>query len=437
MKYQIESKNDMSGLKLVIRFPEKDLDTKALYTIQADQPEFLVPFRFLCVNGEVECTYQLENRGKLLYHCAKRSPGELTDFWGRVLQPLLDCGDWFLKPFSFVLELQYLYMDKDGKTISYLYIPSKEDCSSLEDLRGLAVDLAQKNPSIDAELEVKVLRAIMQDFQPNVFLQMLRKNQPALLDKTLSAPVVPPPPPPRPGPAPTAQPAPKASEPATPKAEDIALAPKPVVDDGGIHIDLSGARKPEKPKKGLFRRKEKPEKKKEKKEGGLFGKKKEPAKEPEKEKGILLGAAAEAPVNIHAVTNVTVFSAEEEDDGVTVLDVSNGSMGCRFRLVGISGLPREIPVALDLGGVFTIGRFDVTVGHRQSDFEFESKTKEVSRRHAAVECLPDGGYTIVDLNSSAGTYVDGERLNPNVARRLSSGSRVAFGTAGAEYIWEE
>ena len=54
-----------------------------------------------------------------------------------------------------------------------------------------------------------------------------------------------------------------------------------------------------------------------------------------------------------------------------------------------------------------------------------------------VERNPDGGYVIVDLVSSAGTFVDGQRLTPNVPYALSTGCRVSFGTGGADYIWEE
>ena len=44
---------------------------------------------------------------------------------------------------------------------------------------------------------------------------------------------------------------------------------------------------------------------------------------------------------------------------------------------------------------------------------------------------------LVDLASSAGTFVDGERLIPNVPRPLASGNRISFGTGGADYIWNE
>lgn len=54
MIYPIEQKNDLSGAMLVIRFPEEELDRKALSTIQADPPAFLVPFRYRSVDGMAE-----------------------------------------------------------------------------------------------------------------------------------------------------------------------------------------------------------------------------------------------------------------------------------------------------------------------------------------------------------------------------------------------
>ena len=105
MKYGIESKKDISsGMILTICFPESELDLKALYTLQAEWPEFLVPFRYRSVNGQVECTYQLGNRSKLQYRFCSREPNEYVKFWNGVFRPLLDCSDWFLKPLSFVLD---------------------------------------------------------------------------------------------------------------------------------------------------------------------------------------------------------------------------------------------------------------------------------------------------------------------------------------------
>lgn len=421
MTIQVENKSDLSGAMLVIRFPEKDLDAKALYTIQADQPVFLVPFRYRCVDGEAECTYQLGNQSKLLYRCSSKAPGELTRFWELILQPLLDCSDWFLKPFSFVMDPQYLFLNKEGTSVSYLYVPSRENCSDYEMLRSMTVELAKKNPSTDTQLEVKILRTIMQDFQPKTFLEMLRETQPAVAAQALI--------PQRQQVQPPVEI--KQSPPIIEDSQKEKISSQseslPEAMDGEIKIDLSGNKKE---KKSLFGLKEgKKKKEKVKKEGGLFGRKKEVSKE------IVLGAAAEQPAP-HKMPQTPQIIEYMGDIDLTTIPENSEPASVHFRLVGDPSLPRDIPVSLETGGIFTIGRFDVSVGRRQSGFEFEPRTKAVSRHHAAVERTAEG-YFLVDLGSSAGTYVNGEHLVPNVPHHLSRGCRVAFGTAGADYIWEE
>ena len=465
MIYDIESKNDLSGLMLVVRFPEEEVDRKALYTIQADRPDFLVPFRYRSVDEMAECTYELGSRSKLQYRFGVHTPREYVYFWSQILQPLLECGDWFLKPFSFVLDSQYLYADRDG-AVSYLYIPSQRDCVTFETLREMAVELSRKNSVSDPAMENKVLRAIMQDFQPKAFLQMLRQMQPgevvaeeaAGVHRNPAPPVCQPPVPqsvPAPAPAEQGFQAPPSFQ--TPPAQPPRQTPPPPVpqtggiDDIVIQLNSGGddrkGKKEKKEKKPLFGgKKEKPEKK----SGGLFGK-----KEPQ-QKEIFLGAAAESfsgtpPLEIsHQMSPqvapqmqysgvpqaAPVWAPGTEDCEITqLMDQEDGKV-C-LRLVGEAGLPREIAVDIQPGQAFTIGRFDVSVGHRQSDFEFDKKTKAVSRRHAAVERCGDGSYVVVDLTSSAGTFVDGQKLTPNVPHPLHRGSRVSFGTGGADYIWEE
>lgn len=430
MIYEIQNKNDLSGAMLIVRFPKEQLDHKALYTIQSEWPDFLIPFRYRSIDGQIECVYQLGNRSKLQYRYGSRDPEEYIKFWNQIINPLLECGDWFLKPFSFVLEPQYLYVDKDNKTVSYLYIPSVQDCVDASALQELASELSRQNSVTDPKMENKVLRAIMQGFQPREFLQMLRESQPKVLPTTvklekaekeaevLYKPEVQQVPPPMPQPS---QPQRQASD----------------MDD--IVIDLNYAKSDTGAKKGWFGGKKdnpsekKKEKKKEKKTGFFGGKK------GKKEKEIVLGAAAERAPEIPPQKQsfaAPVWQQDVEEDEETTLEEEY--VGCgHLRLVGDTSLPREIAVNIEPGQSFTIGRFDVSVGHKQSDFEFDKRTKAVSRHHAAIERERDGSYIVVDLSSSAGTFVDGRRLTPNVPCQLQQGSRIAFGTSGADYIWEE
>jgi hypothetical protein len=112
------------------------------------------------------------------------------------------------------------------------------------------------------------------------------------------------------------------------------------------------------------------------------------------------------------------------------------SSGAKLRLIGDSALAPQINVLIEPGQAFTIGRFDVSIGRPQSSFEFEKNTKAVSRRHAAIERAVDG-YRIIDLSSSAGTFVDGRKLPPNAPYQLKHGARVSFGNAATDYIWED
>jgi DNA-binding CsgD family transcriptional regulator len=104
----------------------------------------------------------------------------------------------------------------------------------------------------------------------------------------------------------------------------------------------------------------------------------------------------------------------------------------RLRLIGVTGLPNMIPLYFH-DRSFSIGRFDVSVGQKQCDFELEKSTKAVSRRHASIERTTKG-YFIVDLNSRAGTFVNGDKISGSYM--LHNGDRVSFGTAGADYIFE-
>ena len=261
MIYEIETKSDLSGAMLVIRFPAEELDKKALYTIESDQPPFLVPFTYRSVDDMAECTYRLGSRSKLQYRFGTHSVQEYTTFWEQVLQPLLDCDDWFLKPFSFVLDSRWIYADKSG-AVNYLYVPSLQDCESFDSLRAMAMELSQRNSVTDPALENQVLRAMMQDFQPKSFLSMLRsaagttgtvkKENPAPRVETIQQP------------APQVQPAVaepgflperlRPQEPSVPVQEPTPaqVAPMaPAADDGEIHWAVENG--PSLPRKSLPR----------------------------------------------------------------------------------------------------------------------------------------------------------------------------------------
>lgn len=432
MRYEIQSRSDFQvGATLTVRIPEADLDRKALYTIQNDCPGFLLPIRYRYIDEEVELTYQVGSYSKIAYLPGKRSLPEYADMWFGLLQPLLDCGDWFMRPESFVLLPDFLYCDKSVHAIRFVYIPSVHPCSDQLALKSMVMEVAKMNHVADVALENKVVWAI-QEFNIHSFLQLIRENKGAasvcapnmgrnvtpVQDSTIS---------------PVQRIVPTAAEqPAISPREPVQAAPvqrewSSGKDDIQIQFPPKGTAEKDARKNGLFGSKSSKEEKP-KNRRGLFGRKKEP-------QGIVGGAVAQPfQSQQYAPSSMPLSAVDDAGDDVTVVDQPEVK-GARLRYVGTGGHPQYIEVSASVGAIFTIGRFDESVGVRQSDFEFPKKTKAVSRRHAAVEHRADG-YYIVDLNSSAGTFLNGQKMPSNAPFLLANGCRVSFGFSGADYVWE-
>jgi hypothetical protein len=173
--YEIQTKSEFStGTSLIVRIPKNDLDKNALHTIMESRPEFILPFHYRNVDDEIELVYQIGLLSKLQYFTGSRNPKEYAELWIGILSPLLDCGDWFMKPYSFVLDATYLYYDKLKRIVGYVYIPSLRECSNHDALREMAVELSNLISITDSALENKVLRALMKDFNPAGFLKMIK-----------------------------------------------------------------------------------------------------------------------------------------------------------------------------------------------------------------------------------------------------------------------
>jgi phage tail-like protein len=76
--------------------------------------------------------------------------------------------------------------------------------------------------------------------------------------------------------------------------------------------------------------------------------------------------------------------------------------------------------------VFTLPVGQTTVG-RQAGNDLQLDDQKVSRQHASIQCN-SSGCQIIDLDSSNGTYVDGEKLLPNIASAFLPGSTVKIGS---------
>ena len=95
----------------------------------------------------------------------------------------------------------------------------------------------------------------------------------------------------------------------------------------------------------------------------------------------------------------------------------------RLRLIEnvMLNCPKYIEIPLT-GGSATVGRFDKS-GQPRSDYNFDASLSFVSHMHFRVE-RNDNAWTIIDLNSSNGTFVNNQKLVPNVKYPLAVGDTV-------------
>src|SRR5215210_2324541 len=82
----------------------------------------------------------------------------------------------------------------------------------------------------------------------------------------------------------------------------------------------------------------------------------------------------------------------------------------------------------------SFGKARVLVGREANDCDIAfdgSKYPMVSRRHAEFRC-ENGTWTIADLNSSYGVFVDGRRITSPVP--IKAGGKIQFGTDGPTLV---
>jgi len=408
--YDIHVKDNLRAeAGLVVEVPEGDVDKKALYTLLNDMPDFLLPFSYRLVDGVCEFTYQVGNRTKMTYMSGPRNPTDYFDMWQGLIKPLIDCGDWFMKTFSFVLDYDHVYYDKNGKLLKYIYIPTVTDYSDFTSLRTMVMAVVKQNRVTDAVLENKVLLWALQDSTPQAFWDVMTTS------KSAQENAIPPVLGSFHGGGDIQTPAP------------IAHISQPFVATMSSTSDNIVINAPSEKSSASKMQSIQAETNK----GGFLGMlKRIPKKLTEDISSITMKSQPPKVQQLHEIP----YSRDNEN-GVAVLNAIPPNSP-RLRYIGSAPNPHVIDVIIpNDDGVFTIGRFDVNVGIKKSSFEFDSNAKAISRRHAAIEKTIDG-YCLLDLNSATGTFINGQKLTPNTPSKIENGSRISFGNDGADYVWE-
>jgi predicted component of type VI protein secretion system len=86
--------------------------------------------------------------------------------------------------------------------------------------------------------------------------------------------------------------------------------------------------------------------------------------------------------------------------------------------------PSETATLEWAGGIVSIDQRVLVIG-RSSDADVRVDDANVSRRHAEVRRIGDGGYSLVDLGSTNGTEVNGQRIQETA---LMNGDVITVGT---------
>lgn len=139
------------------------------------------------------------------------------------------------------------------------------------------------------------------------------------------------------------------------------------------------------------------------------------------------GAAVLAALAVFVTAGKRKAGADTPDqtkDRVTVTD--NGASVSDIRLQGVTG-------------VFAGRRFQVKAEIRMGrdpqrcDFVYPADTKGISGMHCVVR-VQEAAVTIMDLGSTYGTFLNGNKLIPNRSYPLATGDRIRLGSANEEFL---
>ncbi len=85
------------------------------------------------------------------------------------------------------------------------------------------------------------------------------------------------------------------------------------------------------------------------------------------------------------------------------------------------------PIDICLESEFVIGRLTEATGEKVVDLTpYDAYALGVSRRHLMIR-RNGNGYDVMDLNSTNGTWVNGQRLEPQHPFAVKSGSQINLG----------
>lgn len=155
------------------------LDETAVNVIQQDCPEFLVPVKLVEINGVRKLRYRFsESMIALKYLERELSKEEFITLYRNLIDPFMNCSDWFLDGHQFYPDLSRVYLNKRTWKIAYLYVPFMEIHVSDEEifsfLRNVLFQVQVKN---DGNLLLRLIKYFERKEKSLVDIQEILKKE--------------------------------------------------------------------------------------------------------------------------------------------------------------------------------------------------------------------------------------------------------------------
>lgn len=426
--FQIQSALDGNYLSVALEHQEQ-MDEIAIKMLKEDCPDFLIPFQMVMMNDRITLKYKLQDAVSLAYTSMTFTKKGFIDFYTALLRPFEEVSDWFMDYHYLCIDKNYVYLNRDMSKASFLYIPEYSYRNTDEEIVNFFREILNQVTITD---DNGILLKLYQYFSKNgVVFSELREllksdaGKAGEVPKSVSQPQYKVPP--------------RRKEVIEKKVSEVAENEAKQGSSAGNRNSLLQNDEDD-VMDALFGEKNKKKEKKQKLEktksenqkadrrlfaNGLFGKKKKIARVEEKqerEEEVLYLKNQEQKQIETEETEIVIESGGETD--ATVIVESDIQSGGYLELKEAANQMAIQCISLDFTGThITIGRQSDDVV--QPDIAFDRSFKQISRMHLRIE-KKENIYSVIDLGSVNHTFLNGEKLIPNVPYELKSGMELTL-----------
>ena len=420
-------------------------DEVACGGLKTNHPDYLLPVIFDAHHGTKAVRYTVpENYKALAENVSELQIEQVLGLYDKILGMLADCEDCFLQPGAFCMEPAYVYVNEAYDQLKYLYIPEEQVSIDLQSIKYLMVSILEKcdetsggkiqlqlykyfykpkfllselkemlsqfKASIESSEDLQELSPVQNDFQKNKMTAYRSKKEE--IDNQVQESRV------------------KKLEPGgrssyTPKVNRSQLSQDEI----------------EEMVRSIYHKQEEKESVQENEDSmdeprsGMEIMTEDVTKkveQGEQEKSCKETRKHNLFDNVFSQgRNPVKTAASQSPDYHAIL--KSVSVHTRY------DLPKRIDVQL-IDNRFIIGRATRTGEPSGADYEFGSEVTPISLKHAQIE-WQEGSYYLRDLGSNNGTFLNGNKIEPQQDYLIEDGDRIAFAVAfsknSIEYLFTE